>query len=142
MRATRALLRGDTHPTLAEPGPLDACGWCHDWILEGNDPALIAMPLAGAEPLGEGFFSVAVEGHAVMALTPPGEGGSGTPELGIAVICSEECGTALREALARDEARANCEDVPRPEPTDAERLEAKPCSRSIARGGPIGADVP
>ena len=146
MRKTRSGLTGTDHPTLREPSPLDACGWCLAWIAEDDERAFTPLRLDGEAASGDPIVvDLMIDGHVVSALVP--EAGADPPVAGldvVVVLCSDECQDALQTALANDEARSRGETVSPRMVADEDRLQAEAllkehCAWCLA---PIADDAP
>jgi hypothetical protein len=114
------------HPTLDDPSPFDACGWCLKWIAEDADLRYAPLPLDVTPAPDQIVLDLQIDDHVVMAVVPgpawdPGFDGAGV----VVVLCSERCEDALRRAIENDEARARGEAIPRREATPDERREAE-----------------
>jgi hypothetical protein len=122
-------LTGTEHPTLPEPTPLDACGWCLAWIAEGADRGFIPLRLdadadAAAVSPNPLVVDLTIDAHVVVAVVPPAADDRQDAGLDVVVVlCSDECQDALRTALANDEARSRGDIVPPRTVANEEHLE-------------------
>lgn len=144
MRKTRSTLNSKNHPTLDDPSPLDACGWCLGWLGEEDEREF--APLALDTRPERVVVDLMIDDHVVIAVVPGSAWDPGLPGAdAVVVLCSEECASALRDAIANDQARACGEAVPPRTPADEERLAAEAiledhcawCHAAIADDAPI-----
>jgi hypothetical protein len=113
--------RQDDHPTIADPGPLDCCGWCYDWITTGH----VLLSVTGyPQPEGRTFTELVIDSRTVLGIIPPPDSEVAATDV-VVVVCSERCAEALEQALDADRRRTLGEVVPPREPSPEERLEAE-----------------
>lgn len=146
MRKTRSEFDGEQHPTLEDPSPLDACGWCLRWIAADEEPGFAPLSLQSPPPADSLLIDLAIDDRPVIAIVPAAAGRRDVPETdAVVVLCSEECDAALQAAIANDAARARGEPVPRRVATTEERVHAEAllkdhcawCRRAIPDDAPI-----
>ena len=147
MRKRRSKLTGERHPTLDDPSPFAACGWCMDWIAEDDEPGFFPVKFDGPADGAPGdVICLDLERPTVALILPPElHERLGLDADAYVVVCSHECEAALAMALARDRARRNGEDVAEPVVTDDERHDAAEllknycawCLEPIADDAPI-----
>lgn len=146
MRKTRSEHDGERHPTLEDPSPLDACGWCLRWIAEQEEPGFAPLSLQSQPPVDSLLIDLSIDDHPVIAIVPVAAGVGDVPGTdAVVMLCSEECDAALQAAVANDAARALGEPVPRRVATAEERVQAEAllknhcawCRQAIADDAPV-----